>query len=99
MSFPTGTESQLDVQPAAEAQFSAPGPGAAPAAGGQSCGQREEAAGQSEGRGEHREEKVPATGAAGAQGEGNGERPAKGLFVSLVGECGTFYKHVLTQFM
>lgn len=73
------TESPLDAQPAAEDDSSAAGSGDAERAGDSASGQREAAAGQRERGGQLREEKVPATGAAGAPRKTAGDCHAQGL--------------------
>lgn len=78
MFFFSPTESQLDLQPPPEVDGSTPEAGAAQTAGGQPCGSRAAAGGQSAGPGELREEETPAADAR-AQGEGDGERSAEGI--------------------
>lgn len=77
--FSTGIESTLDAQPAAEVHFSAADAGDAERAGNSASGQREAAAGRHERGGQQRQEKVPATGAAGATAETTGDCYPKGL--------------------
>lgn len=72
------TESSLDGPPAAAPRVSAREPGAAQAAGGQARAPREAAEGRRAGRGELREEEIPATNAGGAPGESSAERTADG---------------------
>lgn len=87
--FAGGTESQLDLQPPAEADGPAPAAGAAQASGSQPCGPGAAAAGRAEEPGELREEETP-TADPGAQGEGDRELPAQGI-------CPLCQRHTVVQ--